>query len=206
MVRIQTGSLKGRVLKTPKGPEVRPTSAYIRELVFNLIGPNGIQEARFLDLCAGTGAMGFEAVSRGAQIAYLVDNSRLHCNILHENAVKFDVTDQIKIICQKYQLIGRQLLRHPDLVKFFNYVYIDPPYTTHSPQQLLKATEYLVDIVSDDAVIFIESGVRVPKESLPIEQSGFVCVDERHTATSQLTKWIVKQDISEPTEPTPEEL
>lgn len=197
MVRIQTGSLKGRVLRTPKGPEIRPTSAYIRELVFNLIGPSNIVDANFLDLCAGTGAMGFEAISRGAARAFMVDNNRLHCNLLHENAKKFGVDQQTKVICQKFQIIGKQLLRDPKLVKFFDYVYIDPPYTSHLPQDILASVQYLVDIVDDDGVVFVESGVRIPKEQLPIEQDGFICVDERHTATSQLTKWIVKPEVQD---------
>ena len=80
-MRIIAGEYKGRNLKSPPSLEVRPTSDRLRETLFNVIAPR-IEDARFLDLCAGSGAVGIEALSRGAQHVTFVDRSRRMCALI----------------------------------------------------------------------------------------------------------------------------
>src|SRR5512138_667101 len=83
-MRIIAGLYKGRNLKSPPSLSVRPTSDRLRETLFNVIAPV-ISEARFLDLCAGSGAVGIEALSRGAEHATFVDKSRKMCGLIESN-------------------------------------------------------------------------------------------------------------------------
>ena len=83
-LRIIAGAYKGRLLKTPKGPSTRPTQGMLREAVFNIC-QNEIEGARFLDLFAGSGAMAFEALSRGASRIILVEENRNAIACIREN-------------------------------------------------------------------------------------------------------------------------
>src|SRR5215813_14624673 len=83
-MRIIAGAYKGRSLKSPPSLDVRPTSDRLRETLFNVIAPR-IEDARFLDLCAGSGAVGIEALSRGASHATFVDRSRRSCQLIEAN-------------------------------------------------------------------------------------------------------------------------
>ena len=193
MVRIQTGNLKGQTLRTPKGRAIRPTTSYMRERVFNIIGIDRINGARFLDLCSGTGAMAFEAISRGAEYAYLVECDRDYCGYLHDNARKLDVEDKLRVACIKYQQAPRLLVRNPKLDKYFNIVYFDPPYNKVTPLQLINELQGIIVIVANDALIFIESITHAFELTLPITVGNFTCVDERHTGNSQITIWQVSE-------------
>src|ERR671938_1666335 len=83
-MRIISGKYRGRVLRSPSSMQVRPTSDRLRETLFNVIAPR-IEEARFLDLCAGSGAVGIEALSRGASFVHFVDRSRKMCGLVESN-------------------------------------------------------------------------------------------------------------------------
>ena len=83
-MRIIAGAYKGRNLKSPPSLNVRPTSDRLRETLFNVIAPL-IEDARFLDLCAGSGAVGIEAISRGASHVTFVDRSRRMCKLIEAN-------------------------------------------------------------------------------------------------------------------------
>src|SRR5919108_5180467 len=83
-MRIIAGAYKGRNLKSPPSMNVRPTSDRLRETLFNVIAPR-IEGARFLDLCAGSGAVGIEALSRGASHVTFVDRSRKMCGLIESN-------------------------------------------------------------------------------------------------------------------------
>ena len=78
-MRIIAGEYRGRVLKSPPDNRTRPTSDRLRETIFNILAPRIDEETRVLDLCAGTGAIGIEALSRGAGFVTFVDKSRRAC-------------------------------------------------------------------------------------------------------------------------------
>jgi 16S rRNA (guanine966-N2)-methyltransferase len=120
-VRIIAGELKGRRIDAPKGTLTRPTSDFVRETAFNLIGP--LDGAAVLDLYAGSGALGLEALSRGADSAVFVDSSRDACRTIGANLDKLGL--RAAVLCND---VARVLAtdRGP-----YDLILADPPYTTH---------------------------------------------------------------------------
>jgi 16S rRNA (guanine(966)-N(2))-methyltransferase RsmD len=121
-VRIISGEAKGRRLRTLRGPRLRPTSETVRQAIFDILGPQ-ITGARVLDLFAGSGALGIEALSRGAAEAVFVDSSREACAMVLRNL-------------EATGLRGRAIIRKADATRWvarrskerFGVVFIDPPY------------------------------------------------------------------------------
>ena len=121
-MRIIAGAYKGRNLKSPPSLDVRPTSDRLRETLFNVLAPR-IEDARFLDLCAGSGAVGIEALSRGASFATVVDRSRRSCQLIESNLKLCRVPeDQWDIYCAE----ANDFLKQTD--SRWDIVYFDPPY------------------------------------------------------------------------------
>lgn len=123
-MRIIAGQYKGRRLKTLEGLSVRPTSDRMRETIFNILAPR-IDGARVADLCAGSGAVGIEALSRGAEFVAFVESSRKAASVIEENLEHCKIEDG-------YKLIARDALQ---AVKYFSaekqqfdIIYFDPPY------------------------------------------------------------------------------
>jgi len=121
-MRIIAGAYKGRNLKSPPSLEVRPTSDRLRETLFNVIAPR-IEDARFLDLCAGSGAVGIEALSRGASYATFVDRSRRMCKLIEANVQLCRIPEeQWEIYCSEVNEFLKQTASRWDIAFF------DPPY------------------------------------------------------------------------------
>src|ERR1700681_1671520 len=98
ILRIIAGKYRGRRLKSPPSLQTRPTSDRLRETLFNILAPR-ISGARFLDLCAGSGAVGIEALSRGAAHATIVDQSRRMCALIEANLEALTVEeDDVEVI------------------------------------------------------------------------------------------------------------
>src|SRR5947199_8096948 len=107
-MRIIAGKYHGRRIKSPPSLQTRPTSDRLRETLFNILAPR-IEGARFLDLCAGTGAVGIEALSRGASHVTFVDKSRRVCGLIEANleTVKAD-DDLIEIVtAEAYEFLRK---------------------------------------------------------------------------------------------------
>src|SRR2546421_7202015 len=97
-MRIIAGKYRGRKLKSPTSLQTRPTSDRLRETLFNILASR-IEGARFLDLCAGTGAVGIEALSRGAVDVAFVDQSRKMCALIEENLAPLEIEkSEIEIV------------------------------------------------------------------------------------------------------------
>src|SRR4029453_13010155 len=108
-MRIIAGAYKGRNLKSPPSMNVRPPSDRLRETLFNVIAPR-IEEVRFLDLCAGSGAVGIEALSRGARHVTFVDRSRRMCKLIESNVELCRIPEEQFEI---YQMTAEDFLRQP---------------------------------------------------------------------------------------------
>jgi len=122
-MRVIAGAYKGRNLKSPPSLQVRPTSDRLRETLFNVIAPR-IEDVRFLDLCAGTGAVGIEALSRGARYVTFVDRSRRSCQLIESNVQLCRVPEeQYEIYCMTAEDFLRQSKDYP-----WDIVFFDPPY------------------------------------------------------------------------------
>ena len=148
MIRIIAGSARGIVLRTPKGMATRPTLNQVRESIFNVLANIGIMDTRVLDIFAGTGAMGLEALSRGAAKAVFIDKATLRC--LRENAEKAGMID-------KSSFISRDVYTALETLRgqTFDYVFMDPPYCRGYVDQVLKKiTE--CSLLADEAVVTVE--------------------------------------------------
>lgn len=122
-MRVIAGEFKGRNLKSPPSMQVRPTSDRLRETLFNVIAAR-VPESRFLDLCAGSGAVGIEALSRGAAHATFVDRSRRSCQLIEANLALCRVPEEQRdIYCSE----ASEFLRQWD-GDLWDVIFFDPPY------------------------------------------------------------------------------
>lgn len=124
-MRIIAGTAKGRTLKSRKGLETRPTLDRVREAIFNILGEK-IINARFLDLFAGSGAIGLEALSRGAACCYFNDKNKEACLIIKENLTKC-AFKQPALVYKMDSFAFISDLAQKNTVSF-DIIYIDPPY------------------------------------------------------------------------------
>jgi len=122
-VRIIAGSWRGRRLTVENEPDVRPTPDRVRETLFNWLSPH-LAGARCLDLFAGTGALGFEAVSRGAVEAVLVDRSRAVGARLRDECERLGAGGMVKVV----EADALEWLERPPAVAPFDIVFVDPPH------------------------------------------------------------------------------
>jgi len=125
-MRVVAGRLKGRSLASPSSHDIRPTADRLRESVFNILThayEDPIQDARVLDLFAGTGALGIEAVSRGAKFALFVDNGAEARALLRNNVEALGLGGVTKVFRRDATNLGPA---HP--VEPFSLVFLDPPY------------------------------------------------------------------------------
>ena len=126
-MRIIAGDFKGRRLKAPDWDGLRPTSDKLRETLFNVVAPR-IDGARVLDVFAGTGAVGLEALSRGAERAVFIESDRRALALIHENAALCGVSERCAII----RGAAEHVLLNAIDGDPFDLVMLDPPYE-HEP-------------------------------------------------------------------------
>jgi 16S rRNA (guanine966-N2)-methyltransferase len=154
IMRIISGKYRGRRLKSPPSPQTRPTSDRLRETLFNILAPR-IKGARFLDLCAGSGAVGIEALSRGAAHTTFVDQSRRMCALIEANL------DELKVDEDETEVVGREagefLRRHANKETApFDIVYFDPPYATDYEAVLDYVGEHGAQLLAKDGLMIVE--------------------------------------------------
>jgi 16S rRNA (guanine(966)-N(2))-methyltransferase RsmD len=127
-VRIIGGVLGGRRLRAPRGADTRPTADRVRQALFDVLeSSGGLEGARVLDLFAGTGALSFEALSRGAAAALLVDKSAVAVRCIAENAAALGVIDRTRTL----RADAHDAVAHfapPTMGRRFDLVFLDPPY------------------------------------------------------------------------------
>ena len=169
-MRIIAGSARGRQLKGPKGPGVRPTSDKVRESLFSILA-TVVPGARFLDLFCGTGAMGLEAISRGAVFALLVDKSRASLAVARDNVTLTGFGQSVRLLNQ--QIDARALSR---LTPFgpFDIVFADPPYAEVAPGELLDWMG--AALLTEDGLFIVEHDRRHPA---PEAAAGLEMTDQR---------------------------
>ena len=146
---ITGGYLKGRKLRAPRGGRTRPTSSFVREALFSMLSP-WLSGARVLDLFAGTGALGLEALSRGAEHAVFVD--AFSCKILKAN-VSMVGTDSTEVLCMDVLKALKSLSENH--VRF-DIVLLDPPYDARGLQAEALEFLYASGMVSPDGLVVLE--------------------------------------------------
>jgi len=176
-MRIIAGSLKNRLIVSPKGSETRPTSGKVRGALFNIC-QNFIGGTRFLDLFAGSGAMGIEALSRGAKMATFVDSSPFSCRCIQSNLKNLDIESQGNVLCRDVFAALKWLQSKNEQ---FDIVYIDPPYQEFHVEQLLKP--FKEGLLAEEGVLFLEEAAG---SVLISHFSGFELVQEREYGKTTL--------------------
>ena len=132
-MRIIAGSAKGRKLKSPRDNQIRPTADKVKEALFNIIGAD-IRGADFLDLFAGSGSMGLEALSRGARVT-LVEKSPAALALLKHNLVLCGFKNGFQLLATDSRRLLRELAERGG--RSFDFIFADPPYDSTLAQELL---------------------------------------------------------------------
>lgn len=155
-MRIIAGSAKGTRLVPPADRSTRPTLDRVREACFSILGPI-VSGARFLDLFAGTGANGLEALSRGAAYADFVESGRNARDILGQNIIRTRMADRATV--HGFELPDG--LRHLCNAAPYDLVYADPPHAFDAVPALLAVIEDL-GILKPDGIVILEHATRTP--------------------------------------------
>lgn len=152
MMRIITGSAKGKKLATLAGEATRPTSERIKEAIFSSLQFD-IENRAVLDLFAGSGQMGLEALSRGAASAMFIDSAAEAIAVCKENAKRTDLFDKCRFLVSDY----RNYIRKAAGERKFDLVFIDPPYAMGCcTEALRRLTE--AELLLKGALVVLESG------------------------------------------------
>ena len=159
-MRVITGAARGCRLQTLEGNDVRPTTERVKEAMFSAIQFD-IEGRRVLDLFAGSGQLGIEALSRGAESAVFIDNSKKSLDVVKCNLAATKFTDKAKVIGTDYM---SYLSMTPDR---FDIVFMDPPYS----QGILEAAlQSVTRVLSDYAIIVCEHPI---DETMPQQVANF---------------------------------
>ncbi len=161
-MRVVGGALKGRRLASFKGSAIRPTSDKVREAVFNLLAarfPDGFESV--LDLFAGTGAMGIEAISRGAARGVFVERDAGAVSVIEKNLTACGIEGSAKVLKREALSALRSLLKDGE---GFDLVIIDPPYGSELAEEVLKG---MVRLLNPGGFVVLEASKRTPLTGAP---------------------------------------
>lgn len=177
MTRVVAGAAGGRTLVVPSSG-TRPTSERVREALFSRLEHlDAVEDARVLDLFAGSGALGFEAVSRGARSAVLVDSARVAVDACRRNARSLGLADRVDVVADR---VDRYLARlvpadASEPAGAFDLVLLDPPYDL-ADDVLQVAVDGVARCVAPGAVVVVERSTRA---SAPTWPAPLEAIDDR---------------------------
>lgn len=153
-MRVITGTARGRRLREPEGMATRPTTDNVKESMFNLIQFD-IEGRRVLDLFAGTGQLGIEALSRGASRAVFVDHRQDAAALVRENLRRTHFEDRGEVVCTDFTQYLARCRRK------FRLIFLDPPYAEKSLETAIQRLSE-IDILSDGGIIITERPLGKP--------------------------------------------
>lgn len=170
-MRIISGSARGTKLNTLEGQETRPTLDRVKESVFNII-QNEIYNSVFLDLFAGSGAIGLEAASRGAKKVILCDKSKEAAKIINKNIEKTHLKEKVELYNLDYEILLKKITNEK-----IDIIYIDPPYNSDFA---IKSVKIILEqkLINENSIIIIETDEQI-KILNEIKKIEVEVVDER---------------------------
>ena len=164
-MRVIAGSRKGHTIAAPRGLDTRPTSDRVRENVFNLVGP--VDGATVLDLYAGSGAMGIEALSRGADRAVFVERDPEAARTIERNLDRLRLTGARVVRGDALWTLGQEAAAG----RKYDLVLVDPPYHVY-PDVQPRLARRLPAVLAEDGLLVVETDARVePELPLPLRTS-----------------------------------
>lgn len=178
-MRIIAGHLKNRRLNAPKGMETRPTSERLRETVFNIC-QTYIEGAHFLDLFGGSGAIGIEAISRGAVHATFIDSNKESIQCIKKNIEQLKLEHCTKVICG--DVLG-VIDKMPN--QSFDIIFVDPPYGRNLDLEVMKKIDD-GSLLKGGGMLFIERALKDPIEAT---FNTLVEISSRNTGKSTLLQY-----------------
>lgn len=158
MLRIITGSAKGKKIEAPLGDATRPTSERIKEAIFSSIQFD-VEGRRVLDLFAGSGQLGLEALSRGAASCFFVDSARDVVELVKKNAATCGFADKCGYLVSDF----RNYIRKAAGRVRFDLVFIDPPYATEACSEAITRL-VAAGLLNEGAIVVTESGTETLEE------------------------------------------
>lgn len=186
-MRIIGGEFKNRLLKAPKGLKTRPTLAIMRKAVFDMLQFT-IPNARFLDLFAGSGLMGIEALSRGAAHAAFIDNDRTAIRCIEDNLKLLNLQNKSEVhLCDAFTALQKFAKKK----SAFDVIYIDPPYKLSQDTSILQELLLFIDthsLLSEQGILLIEE-TTPPRLSSALELASLHFVNTRKFSDSVLHQY-----------------
>lgn len=165
-MRVISGKARRTNLETIEGLETRPTTDRIKETLYNMINPM-IYDCNFLDLFAGSGAIGIEALSRGAKLAVFVENNKNAINCINKNLLKTHLKDNAKV----YETdVNKYIQKAQNEGVVFDIVFMDPPYNKEIEKEVLYSLSGS-SIINEDTLIIVEASLDTKFDYL--EEIGF---------------------------------
>ena len=152
-MRIIAGDRRGARITAPKGTATRPTGDSVREAAYNLIGP--VEDATVLDLFAGSGAMGLEALSRGARRCVFVESDRAACAVIRDNLEKLRLTGALVLGKDVFQALREER----GAGRSYDLVLVDPPYGAW-PELEPRLAEALPTALAPDGLLVVETSAK----------------------------------------------
>jgi 16S rRNA (guanine(966)-N(2))-methyltransferase RsmD len=155
-MRVIAGVYRSRILKSLKGLALRPTSDRLRETLFNVLG-SGIQGSRFLDVFAGTGAVGIEALSRGAEHVSFIENHAPSAALIRKNLAALKVHSGVTVICAD-AIRGLETLeaKVKAATATYDYIFIDPPYAATADYSRVLQKIGASNLLADREIVIVE--------------------------------------------------
>jgi 16S rRNA (guanine966-N2)-methyltransferase len=171
-MRVIAGKFRSRVLKSPGKLRLRPTSDRLRETLFNILGP-AVEDSLFVDLYAGTGAIGIEAISRGAREAIFIESHPATARLIRANLAALKIDSGVEVIeAAAIRGLDRIAARH----RIADFIFLDPPY--EHAQELLDVLDYLdlSHVVAPRGLVIVEHGnkVELPERLERLERTRLV--------------------------------
>lgn len=153
-MRVTGGVAGGATLRSPKSPGVRPTTDRVRSALFNILAGYGLEDVRVVDLYAGTGSLGIEALSRGAAHADFVEADRRQVEVIRENLRDTKMIDRGTVLRAD---VGKAIdnLKGP-----YDFILMDPPYTQPFPKDVVERIGHL-GLLAEDGIVIVGHASRV---------------------------------------------
>ena len=172
-MRIITGDYKGKKIEMPVGYDIRPTTEKVKEALFSIVSSHiDIEDTVCCDLFSGTGNLGLEALSRGAEKCFFCDNSRDSINLIKRNIANCKAESRAELIAGDYEKALTRIYEKGEKIDIF---LIDPPYKDGLYDKCFELIrEY--DLLSDIGIIIAEHDV---KDEMPENLSGYLKLKDR---------------------------
>lgn len=189
-MRVIAGTAKRLQLKTVEGMDTRPTTDRIKETLFNMISEY-LADSNFLDLFSGSGAIGIEALSRGAAHASFVEQSKKAMTCIRENLEYTKLADRADV----YETDVINALSRMEGRKTFDYIFMDPPYNQLLEKKVLECLSSS-ELLSEDGLIIVEASLET--DFSYVDELGFAIIKEKIYKTNKhifLEKSIIKDSF-----------